>query len=182
MQKTDFIKAVAEKAGVSQKETKLVVDSALDVITEQLRRGDKVTLTGFGTFEVRSRHRNQLPLQPEPGQRDSLEDGRVKEYLRSSAQARAVRPWQARPARPDKGWYRNCPAQPPVRSTAVRQRCKRRSPASLSLFDAPNDQALIIELQPIPALRTRRVETGLAGYPNCYQLRSMGRYELGWRL
>ena len=55
MQKTDFIKAVAEKAGVSQKETKLVVDSALDVITEQLRNGEKVTLTGFGTFEVRSR-------------------------------------------------------------------------------------------------------------------------------
>ncbi|RRR74770.1 MAG: HU family DNA-binding protein [Candidatus Viridilinea halotolerans] len=55
MQKTDFIKAVAEKAGVSQKETKLVVDSALDVITEQLAKGEKVTLTGFGTFEVRSR-------------------------------------------------------------------------------------------------------------------------------
>ncbi|PDW02358.1 HU family DNA-binding protein [Candidatus Viridilinea mediisalina] len=55
MQKTDFIKAVAEKAGVSQKDTKLVVDSALEVITEQLAKGEKVTLTGFGTFEVRSR-------------------------------------------------------------------------------------------------------------------------------
>lgn len=55
MQKTDFIKAVAEKAGVSQKETKLVVDSALDVITDALAKGEKVTLTGFGTFEVRSR-------------------------------------------------------------------------------------------------------------------------------
>jgi DNA-binding protein HU-beta len=55
MQKTDFIKAVAEKTGVSQKETKLVIDSALQVIEEALKSGQKVTLTGFGTFEVRER-------------------------------------------------------------------------------------------------------------------------------
>lgn len=55
MQKTDFIKAVAEKAGISQKETKQVVDTALEVIAETLARGEKVTLTGFGTFEVRKR-------------------------------------------------------------------------------------------------------------------------------
>jgi DNA-binding protein HU-beta len=55
MQKTDFIKAVAEKTGVSQKETKTVIDAALEVIAETLAAGEKVTLTGFGTFEVRSR-------------------------------------------------------------------------------------------------------------------------------
>lgn len=55
MQKTDFIKAVAERTGVSQKETKQVVDAALDVIAETLAKGEKVTLTGFGTFEVRDR-------------------------------------------------------------------------------------------------------------------------------
>jgi DNA-binding protein HU-beta len=55
MQKTDFIKAVAEKAGVGQKEAKLVVENALEVISEALTRGEKVTLTGFGTFEVRER-------------------------------------------------------------------------------------------------------------------------------
>ncbi len=55
MQKTDFIKAVAEKTGVSQKETKMVIDAALDVIAETLAQGEKVTLTGFGTFEVRDR-------------------------------------------------------------------------------------------------------------------------------
>jgi DNA-binding protein HU-beta len=55
MQKTDFIKAVAERAELSQKDTKAVVDAALDVIAEALKRGEKVTLTGFGTFEVRER-------------------------------------------------------------------------------------------------------------------------------
>jgi DNA-binding protein HU-beta len=55
MQKADFIKAVAEKAGVGQKEAKLIVDTALEVITDAISRGEKVTLTGFGTFEVRAR-------------------------------------------------------------------------------------------------------------------------------
>jgi DNA-binding protein HU-beta len=55
MQKTDFIKAVAEKTGMSQKECKMVIDASLDVIAETLAKGEKVTLTGFGTFEVRSR-------------------------------------------------------------------------------------------------------------------------------
>lgn len=55
MQKADFVKAVAEKAGVGQKEAKLIVDTALEVITDAMTRGEKVTLTGFGTFEVRAR-------------------------------------------------------------------------------------------------------------------------------
>jgi DNA-binding protein HU-beta len=59
MQKTDFIKSVAERASVSQKEAKQVVDSALDIITETLRAGEKVTLTGFGTFEVRQRQERE---------------------------------------------------------------------------------------------------------------------------
>jgi DNA-binding protein HU-beta len=55
MQKTDFIKAVAEKTGISQKDTKQVIDAALAVIEDALKSGEKVTLTGFGTFEVRER-------------------------------------------------------------------------------------------------------------------------------
>jgi DNA-binding protein HU-beta len=55
MQKTDFIKAVADKAGMSQKDTKEVIDKALEVIADALKSGEKVTLTGFGTFEVRER-------------------------------------------------------------------------------------------------------------------------------
>ncbi|HEX9371700.1 MAG TPA: HU family DNA-binding protein [Roseiflexaceae bacterium] len=59
MQKTDFVKSVAEQAGVSQKEAKQVVDAALDIITDTLKKGEKVTLTGFGTFEVRQRQERE---------------------------------------------------------------------------------------------------------------------------
>jgi nucleoid DNA-binding protein len=44
MQKTDFVKAVAEKAKMSQKDTKEIIDAALEVIADQLKAGDKVTL------------------------------------------------------------------------------------------------------------------------------------------
>jgi DNA-binding protein HU-beta len=59
MQKTDFIKAVAEKAGTTQRDTSTIVNAALDVIAEALTRGEKVTLTGFGTFEVRQRNERE---------------------------------------------------------------------------------------------------------------------------
>jgi DNA-binding protein HU-beta len=55
MQKTDFIKAVADKSGATQKTTSEIVNTALTVISEALASGEKVTLTGFGTFEVRAR-------------------------------------------------------------------------------------------------------------------------------
>ncbi len=59
MQKTDFIKAVSDRAEVSQKDAKKVIDTALEVITESLQNGEKVTLTGFGTFEVRQRQERE---------------------------------------------------------------------------------------------------------------------------
>jgi DNA-binding protein HU-beta len=59
MQKTDFIKVVAEKANSTQRDTATIVNAALDVIAEALTRGEKVTLTGFGTFEVRQRNERE---------------------------------------------------------------------------------------------------------------------------
>jgi DNA-binding protein HU-beta len=59
MQKTEFIAQVADRAGVPKKQARQVIDTALDLITEQLQAGERVVLTGFGTFEVRSRQSRQ---------------------------------------------------------------------------------------------------------------------------
>lgn len=53
MQKTELIAKIAKDADVTQTETAKVVNKMIDVIIESLKSGDKVTLTGFGTFEVR---------------------------------------------------------------------------------------------------------------------------------
>jgi DNA-binding protein HU-beta len=59
MQKTEFIAQVAERAGVPKKQARQVIDSALDLIAQQLSEGNRVVLTGFGTFEVRNRQARQ---------------------------------------------------------------------------------------------------------------------------
>ncbi len=53
MQKTELIARVAKESGVSQAEAAKIINKAIDVIVATLKAGEKVTLTGFGTFEVR---------------------------------------------------------------------------------------------------------------------------------
>ena len=55
MTKTDLIDALADKAGLTKVDAKKAVDLVTEVITRALARGEKITWTGFGTFEVRSR-------------------------------------------------------------------------------------------------------------------------------
>ncbi len=55
MKKSDFIAAVAKEAGITRVEADKVVNTALSIISHTLKSGEKVTLTGFGTFEVRER-------------------------------------------------------------------------------------------------------------------------------
>ena len=55
MNKAELINAVAEKAGLSKKDTETVVNATIDVIAGTLADGDKVQLVGFGAFEVKSR-------------------------------------------------------------------------------------------------------------------------------
>ena len=55
MNKTELIAAVAESAGLSKKDTERVVNAALDAITAALCKGEKVQISGFGTFEVKDR-------------------------------------------------------------------------------------------------------------------------------
>ena len=55
MNKTDLIAAVAEKTGTTKKNAGTIVDAVFETISEALSAGDKVTLVGFGTFEVRDR-------------------------------------------------------------------------------------------------------------------------------
>ena len=55
MNKTELIAATAEKANLSKKDTEAPVNAVIDVITEALKKGDKVQLVGFGSFETRER-------------------------------------------------------------------------------------------------------------------------------
>ncbi len=55
MNKAELIAAVAEKTGMSKKDTEAVVSTALDTIVAAMAEGEKVQLVGFGSFEVKKR-------------------------------------------------------------------------------------------------------------------------------
>ncbi|MBQ1843188.1 MAG: HU family DNA-binding protein [Lachnospiraceae bacterium] len=55
MNKTELVAALAEKAEVSKKDAELVLRALTDTVTEELAKGEKVQLVGFGTFEVSER-------------------------------------------------------------------------------------------------------------------------------
>lgn len=56
MNKAELVTAVAEKAGLSKKDSEKVINAAFDAITDALVAGDKVQLVGFGAFEVKERN------------------------------------------------------------------------------------------------------------------------------
>ena len=55
MNKAELVAAVAEKAEISKKDAEAAVKAFTDVVAEELKKGEKVQLVGFGTFEVSER-------------------------------------------------------------------------------------------------------------------------------
>lgn len=55
MNKTELIAAAAESAGLTKKDTERVLNAAIDAITAALMKGEKVQLSGFGSFETKTR-------------------------------------------------------------------------------------------------------------------------------
>ncbi len=55
MNKSELINAVAEKAEISKKDADKAVAAVIETVIDTLKKGDKVQLVGFGTFEVRAR-------------------------------------------------------------------------------------------------------------------------------
>ena len=55
MNKMEVVDAVASRAGLSKTDADRAVNALIDSVADALARGEKVTVTGFGTFEVRNR-------------------------------------------------------------------------------------------------------------------------------
>ncbi|MBR2305120.1 MAG: HU family DNA-binding protein [Ruminococcus sp.] len=55
MKKSELIAAIAAKGGYSKKDAEKALDAVTATITESLANGDKISIVGFGSFEVRER-------------------------------------------------------------------------------------------------------------------------------
>lgn len=68
MNKSELIEAIAQEAGISKAAAQKALDATTDAVTKALKKGDTVTLVGFGTFYVgeRAARQGRNPKTGEP--------------------------------------------------------------------------------------------------------------------
>lgn len=90
MNKGELIDAVAETTGESKSSVGDVIDATLDTITGALQEGEKVTFTGFGTFERRHR-KARMGRNPQTGAAVPIAAANVPAFKAGKALKDAVR-------------------------------------------------------------------------------------------
>ena len=89
MNKTELIAAVAEKAEISKKDSEEALKAFIDVVTEQLKAGDKVQVVGFGTFEVSERAARE-GRNPQTGETMKIEACKAPKFKAGKALKDAI--------------------------------------------------------------------------------------------
>ncbi len=79
MNKGELIDAIAKDAGLSKTDAGGALDAAVANITKALRKGDSVTLVGFGTFSV-SKRKARIGRNPQTGDKIKIKAARVPKF------------------------------------------------------------------------------------------------------
>ena len=84
MNKTELIAAVAERAELSKKDAEKAVKAFTDVVAEELVKGEKIQLVGFGTFEV-SERKEREGRNPKSGEKMTISASRTPKFKAGKA-------------------------------------------------------------------------------------------------
>ena len=84
MNKTELVEKVAESAGVTKTQAEAAINAFVETITDGLKAGDKITLKGFGTFEVRQRDARE-GRNPRTGETMTIAASKAPAFKASSA-------------------------------------------------------------------------------------------------
>jgi len=79
MNKNDLVSQVAERAGLTKRDSERALNAFMQAVEEALSRGDRVSLVGFGTFEVRER-KARVGRNPQTGQSIRIPAARVPTF------------------------------------------------------------------------------------------------------
>lgn len=90
MNKAELVEEVAGKAGLTKKETGDVVDAITSAITDTLAMNERVTLVGFGTFQVRER-KARKGVNPQTREAINIPAKKVPRFTAGKALREAVR-------------------------------------------------------------------------------------------
>jgi DNA-binding protein HU-beta len=89
MNKKEFIEQLSKKTGLSKKDARDALDTSLDLIVSSCKKKDKVTFTGFGTFESRKQKSTQR-INPRTGERFKVPAKHVPKFRAGKAFKDAV--------------------------------------------------------------------------------------------
>ena len=89
MNKAELIAEVAVKTGLSKKDSEKAVNAALDTVTASLKSGEKVSLVGFGTFDVKEREA-RMGRNPKTKEEIPIPASRVPQFKAGKALKEAV--------------------------------------------------------------------------------------------
>lgn len=89
MNKTELITAIAEQAEISKKDSEKALKAFVDVIAEELKKGEKVQIVGFGTFEVTERAARE-GRNPQTGKTMKIEACKAPKFKAGKALKDAV--------------------------------------------------------------------------------------------
>ena len=79
MNKTELVAAMAEKAGLSKKDAEAALKAFTETVAEELKKGEKIALVGFGTFEVSERPERE-GRNPATGETMTIAASRVPKF------------------------------------------------------------------------------------------------------
>ena len=89
MNKAELVAAVAEKSGLSKKDSEKAVNAALDTIAATLTAGEKVQLVGFGVFDIKERG-TRMGRNPKTKEEIEIPASRVPQFKAGKALKEAV--------------------------------------------------------------------------------------------
>ena len=79
MNKAELIAVLADNAGITKTQANATVDAFVDAVTKTLKKGDKVTLVGFGTFSV-SKRAARMGRNPQTGEAIKIKAKKVARF------------------------------------------------------------------------------------------------------
>ncbi len=89
MTKTELIGVIAEKTGLTKKDADIALNAVVSSITDALVSGEKVSVVGFGTFEVRDRKEKQV-INPQTKQKMTAPASKAPAFKPGQALKNAV--------------------------------------------------------------------------------------------
>jgi len=79
MNKQELVRAIANNAGITLKDAAVALDSFVTAVTEGLKKGEKIQISGFGTFEIKDKPARE-GINPRTGEKIKIAASKIPAF------------------------------------------------------------------------------------------------------